>query len=1025
MQEASMALQRLQQNLIEVRLKVLEKVREAKEKKLTTLDLSFSYITALPDELFDLRELTTLNLNNNQLRTLPESISRLRKLTTLNLSGIGLSTLPEPITQLSNLTTLNLSGNQLSNLPNSVTKLQNLTALNLNFNRLTTFPESVTRLQNLTTLELRGNKLSSFPEVITRLQNLTRLDLSDNKLSSFPEVITRLQNLTRLDLSNNGLSTLPEAITRLQALGTLLLSGNQLITFPESSERLQKLTILDLSNNGLTSLPESIIQLPNLTQLFLGTRWLLNYWTPRRNQISTLPVSFARLQHLTTLELSGNNITVLPESITQLQKLTTLDLSYNGLSTLLGSVSRLHNLTNLNLDGNKLTTLPESVIRLQKLEGFSVRENPLVSPPLEVAVRGLDAIRQYFHQLDKEGVDQLLEAKLLILGEGGAGKTTFARKLLDANYALKDEISTQGVDVLKWSFQIEGKRNFTANIWDFGGQAIYHSTHQFFLTRRSLYVLVADTRKDDTDFYYWLNIAELLSEGSPLLIIKNEKQDRHREINERSLKGQFDGLKDVLATNLESNRGLEQVCEEIKHYLRRLPHIGTPLPKTWVRVREKLEKDPRDYISLDEYLSICKANGFVEAKDALQLSGYLNDIGVFLHFQDEPLLKRIVILNPKWGTDAVYKVLDNKTVIRNFGRFNRHELETIWSEPEYESMRAELLQLMMKFKLCYEIPTQKDNFIAPQLLTENQPEYEWESHNNLLLRYSYEFMPKGILTQFIVIMHPYIRDQRIVWKSGLLIEKENTYAEVIEHYGKREIHVRVAGPQARDLLTIIRHEFKGIHDTYKRLKYDELVRCNCSTCKDSQEPHFFAVAKLLEMRADNQLEIQCQRKPYEMVNVMRLLGDTIDFNKSLEKDIRASIFVQTNGDFVLGEKTMSEIKQNIQNSTIHGSVIAAESIKDSFNVIEKADIKDDLKEQLKLLTQAVNTMIKELPKESAEETAEYMKVLAEQAVKEKPNPKWYNVSIEGLIAAAQNLGKVGDAVIELTGKVRKILTGGL
>ena len=70
-------------------------------------------------------------------------------------------------------------------------------------------------------------------------------------------------------------------------------------------------------------------------------------------------------------------------------------------------------------------------------------------------------------------------------------------------------------------------------------------------------------------------------------------------------------------------------------------------------------------------------------------------------------------------------------------------------------------------------------------------------------------------------------------------------------------------------------------------------------------------------------------------------------------------------------------------------------------------------------------MAKELPKAKAEEAAEDMKVLAEQATKEKPNPKWYNVSIDGLMAAAQNLGNVGDAVIELSGKVRKILTGGL
>jgi hypothetical protein len=122
---------------------------------------------------------------------------------------------------------------------------------------------------------------------------------------------------------------------------------------------------------------------------------------------------------------------------------------------------------------------------------------------------------------------------------------------------------------------------------------------------------------------------------------------------------------------------------------------------------------------------------------------------------------------------------------------------------------------------------------------------------------------------------------------------------------------------------------------------------------------------------------------------------------------------------------MTEIHQNIKGSTIHGSVAAAESIKDSFNVIEKADIQDDLKEQLKQLAEAVEAMTKEMPKEQAEKAADYMKRLSEEATKEKPDSEWYSVSINGLIKAAQNLGKVGDAVIDLAGKVRKILTGGL
>jgi hypothetical protein len=371
------------------------------------------------------------------------------------------------------------------------------------------------------------------------------------------------------------------------------------------------------------------------------------------------------------------------------------------------------------------------------------------------------------------------------------------------NYRLRDdEASTQGIEVIRWEFplpaDLSGSENpdkpktFRVNIWDFGGQEIYHATHQFFLTKRSLYALVADTRKEDTDFYYWLNVAELLSDNSPLLIIKNEKQDRHREIGERQLHGQFTNLKETLA-NLATNRGLPEVLDEIKHHISRLPHIGSPQPKTWVRVREALERDPRNTIGLDEYLDICQKNGFTQLKDKLQLSGYLHDLGVCLHFRDDPLLRKTVILKPEWGTDAVYKVLDNQRVIRNLGQFTRADLADIWAAPEYADMQDELLQLMMKFKLCYKIPGSQESYIAPQLLTENQPLYDWDASDNLLLRYTYEFMPKGILTQFIVATHPVIADHRCVWKSGVVLEKDQTRAEVIEYYGRREIRIRVAG----------------------------------------------------------------------------------------------------------------------------------------------------------------------------------------------------------------------------------------
>ena len=108
-------------------------------------------------------------------------------------------------------------------------------------------------------------------------------------------------------------------------------------------------------------------------------------------------------------------------------------------------------------------------------------------------------------------------------------------------------------------------------------------------------------------------------------------------------------------------------------------------------------------------------------------------------------LKKTLILKPKWGTDAVYKVLDNKTVINNLGRFTRKDLAAIWHEDHYADMQDELLRLMINFKLCFQIPGARDTYIAPQLLSENQPEYDWDEANNLQLRYTYAFMPKALV----------------------------------------------------------------------------------------------------------------------------------------------------------------------------------------------------------------------------------------------------------------------------------------
>jgi len=834
---------------------------------LTSLDLGSNALTSLPAELWQLKNLTRLDLRSNRLRSLPPELKQLTNLTSLNLESNELASLPGGLRQLTNLTTLNLQANGLTSLPAELWELKNLTSLDLRGNRLRSLPPELWEFTNLTNLNVAGNRITSLPSEIGQLINLTSLDLGGNALTSLPAELWELKNLTSLDLRSNGLRSLPPELWQFTNLTNLNVAGNRITSLPSEIGQLINLTSLDLGGNALTSVAAELWELRKLTTLNLAS-----------NPLTSLSAEIGQLTNIRRLSLEGNGLTSLPAELWELINLRSLDLRNNRLTSLPREISQLSNLTTLILEGNALKSVPPEVVQLKKLKTLALGGNPLESPPWLVANRGVEAIRDYFRQLETAGKDYLYEAKLLIVGEAGAGKTTLAKKLDDPNYELEDEDSTPGINVIEWHFTMEMGRDFRVNIWDFGGQEIYHATHQFFLTKRSLYCLLADTRKEDTDFYWWLNVVELLSDNSPVLIVKNEKQDRHREMNENALRGQFGSIKEILATNLASNRGLGELEKEIKHHMSKLPHVGDELPNTWVKVREALERDKRNYISLDEYLEVCERHGFRLEKDKLQLSSYLHDLGVCLHFQDDPVLRKTVILKPEWATAAVYKLLDDPDVIKNKGRFNEASLQTIWDEPYYANMQAELLKLMINFKLCYKIRDSED-YIAPELMRRNQPEYDWDGENNLVLRYTYEFMPKGIITQFIVAMQPWIVKQDWVWREGVILEKDETRAEVIENYGKREIKIRIVGKHRKELMTIVVYEFDRINTFYNRLNFSKLIPCNCQACSGNPQPHFYSFDTLREFVANQQYEIQCQRKPYEMVNVLRLIDDVIEMRE--------------------------------------------------------------------------------------------------------------------------------------------------
>ncbi|MDY6825176.1 MAG: COR domain-containing protein [Thermodesulfobacteriota bacterium] len=707
-------------------------------------------------------------------------------------------------------------------------------------------------LNRLVSLRITGLCMKALPPIIYQLKNLKVICLRHSHIESF-EKFSHLKNIVVINFSNNQLNNLPSEIYKLSALKGLYADNNRLIKLPPDISFLSQLTIIDINNNELDLLPQEIGKLSELKILDLSS-----------NQLTKLPPEIGQLENLTELYLGANQLTELPPEICQLKNLIVLDIR-----------------------SNHLTALPSDIWKLEKLQYLVFEGNPIEQPPIEILRRGTTDVKNYFRQTAKLGKALLCEAKLLIVGEAGAGKTTFSKKLIDSNYKLrKREPSTEGIDILRWEFPLsevpqnltsDDKGEFRVNIWDFGGQEIYHATHQFFLTQRSLYALVADARRQDTDFYYWLNTIELLGGKSPLIIIKNEKEDRYLEIDECALRGRFVVLKETFTTNLETNKGLNEILLKVKHYISNLPHIGSILPTAWINVRRSIEdiSSQRNYINIDEYIKICDQHGIKEKNDKFQLLSYMHDLGICLHFRKDPLLRKTIIINPEWVTKGIYKVLDNEKIIKNLGQFNYDQLTEIWDEVAYAAMPDELLQLMINFKLCYQIPTNDNVYVTPQLLSKRRPTYDWNTENNLVLRYAYNFMPKGLFTRFIVNMHNVI-DNNIAWRSGVVLKNEGARAEVIEYYHDREIKIRVNGRDRKEFMAIVAWEIDKINEQFERLNPDKLIPCNCETCKNSSSPHFYQMSVLKDFIGNGQKTIQCQKKPYVMVNILTLIDDATE-----------------------------------------------------------------------------------------------------------------------------------------------------
>ena len=864
-------------------------IKECQDTQNSYLDLGCCGITDLNHlpELFECTHLETLILSNfwwdnitsnrvesknigeyNTINSIPNKLGNLINLKKLILSSLGIFEI-ENIAVLSNcknLKDLNLSNNIISDIHflEGLTTLETLDLRHVQTNDIR-FLENLTGLNSL---YLSGNKISDI-RVIEKLNKLKSLDLSDNQISDY-RFLEKLTELHSLDLSRNTITDIDflkdryriqwlnlndNKITNFSFLENLiglqtLYIANNLITDINFLDKLNGIQSLDLSENPINDY-SCLKGYTKLQSLYLNKNTITDYhFIEKLTELKTLFLArnrindihfLEKLTKLKTLYIGYNQINDF-SPLKKLTKLQSLYINSNQISDI-HFLEKMIGLQSLDLRRNNIKNIPLSFFQLNmeinidifENKGISLYGNPIESPPLEIIKQGKQSVLDWFAAKKKK----LNEIKIILIGEPKAGKTSLLNRLISDSFN-KDEVQTDGITIEDIAFgecntfkEQTSLHHLTGHFWDFGGQEIMNATHQFFLTKRSVYVLVLDARKDtnnSSQVREWVKRVKATGGDSPIIVLANQidVNPGFGFENERELQDEFPQIKCFIKVSCSSNQNIDLFKEKLAELIPTAELLKTEIDERWITIKEKLQQVTNADYFLDEtrFITICNDVKLEEKRKHKDAITFLHDLGLVLHF-DDLNLSEYYVLNPYWITYGVYQILTSSYAGSMKGIVGMDKLEFIVNEEDDKiekynpanykkitysiNQRRFLIDILQQFKLCF-CTADHSHFIIPDLLDTKEPLEVTEpirtSDDKIQFVYDYEYLPKSVMPNIMVETHHLIKE---MWRTGCVLHNNSSKALITNYQNRITITVTGEHKKKREFMAVIRHILESIH----------------------------------------------------------------------------------------------------------------------------------------------------------------------------------------------------------------------
>lgn len=524
----------------------------------------------------------------------------------------------------------------------------------------------------------------------------------------------------------------------------------------------------------------------------------------------------------------------------------------------------------------------------------------------------------------------LNRVRAILIGPGFAGKTSLLRALHGEPIVEGKEDMTVGIEISESSFDSQTNRyqkgqedpnEPIVHFWDFGGQVMYHATHQFFLRSNCVYVLVLDGRRGSSETDYWLEHVRAFAPSAPVLIVGNKADLGPMDWDQNRLRKKYPNIRphgfyQLACTQLaEPDNDYREEFAKFKRHLRKaLDEVGMVqqkfTPQEFAVLDELRRRSPLEtFLPKESYEKLCMEQGLrpTESLDpAAVLLDMLDKLGVVIHFPNLPRLDEF-LLNPRWLTYGVYQIIDRKqprvSEAEAFDCLSRAEVaDNLGNRLAYPRNRCGfILDAMEQFKVAYRLtPAQGgQRFEIPSLLPTDEPaDLDFPESAARAFRFRFEgLLPPQLLPQLIVARHADI-DQGKVWRHGAVLRTRHNggaWALLRGDAYDRILTLWVTGPGLDRYFAVLYQNVKDILVTMPELPYEELIRLPVAARLDGESGLFDADepwgrwVNVLHAALDGETYYREEGVKYDLKKVLGIMAEADRRNlvAELERESRA------------------------------------------------------------------------------------------------------------------------------------------